>query len=151
MKNTGGRHGGSITAALFIQRFVNGVPWAHLDIAATAWKPASTVPDHPRRRHRLRRAPARPPGGRPLRGLRRRGERRRARSGSTTWSGRALDQALPELLEKTLARGWKALVRARDPERLDHLDGWLWSYRDDSFLPHGVSGEADGARASRSC
>ena len=36
MKNTGGRHGGSITAALFLQRFVNGTPWAHLDIAGTA-------------------------------------------------------------------------------------------------------------------
>jgi leucyl aminopeptidase len=35
MKNTGGRHGGSITAAQFLQRFVNGVPWAHLDIAGT--------------------------------------------------------------------------------------------------------------------
>ena len=33
MKNTGGRHGGSITAAQFLQRFVNGTPWAHLDIA----------------------------------------------------------------------------------------------------------------------
>ncbi|MDA9412154.1 leucyl aminopeptidase [Bradyrhizobium sp. CCBAU 45384] len=36
MKNTGGRHGGSITAAQFLQRFVDGVPWAHLDIAGTA-------------------------------------------------------------------------------------------------------------------
>ena len=35
MKNTGGRHGGSITAAQFLQRFVNDVPWAHLDIAGT--------------------------------------------------------------------------------------------------------------------
>ena len=35
--------GGSITAALFIQRFVNSLPWAHLDIASTAWKPNSTV------------------------------------------------------------------------------------------------------------
>ena len=35
MKNTGGRHGGSITAAQFLQRFVNKVPWAHLDIAGT--------------------------------------------------------------------------------------------------------------------
>ncbi len=33
MKNTGGRHAGSITAAHFIGRFVNSVPWAHLDIA----------------------------------------------------------------------------------------------------------------------
>ena len=52
-----------------------------------------------------------------------------------------LDQALPELLEKTLSRGWRALVRSPQAERLDHLDGWLWSYRDDSFLPHGVGGE----------
>ncbi len=37
MKNVGGRPGGSITAAQFIQRFVNGKPWAHLDIAGTAW------------------------------------------------------------------------------------------------------------------
>jgi leucyl aminopeptidase len=36
VKNTGGRHGGSITAAQFLQRFVDGTPWAHLDIAGTA-------------------------------------------------------------------------------------------------------------------
>ena len=47
VKNTGGRPGGSITAALFIQRFVNGLPWAHLDIASTAWKKPSTVPTIP--------------------------------------------------------------------------------------------------------
>ncbi len=49
VKNTGnGRAGGSITAALFLQRFTNGVPWAHLDIAPTAWasKPhGPTVPE----------------------------------------------------------------------------------------------------------
>jgi DNA polymerase-3 subunit chi len=53
----------------------------------------------------------------------------------------ALDQALPELLEKTLAKGWKALVRATADERIEHLDGWLWSFRDDSFLAHGAEGE----------
>jgi leucyl aminopeptidase len=36
MKNIGGRNAGSITAAQFLQRFVNDVPWAHLDIAGTA-------------------------------------------------------------------------------------------------------------------
>ncbi len=36
MKNTGGRYGGSITAAQFLQRFVDSTPWAHLDIAGTA-------------------------------------------------------------------------------------------------------------------
>ena len=43
MKNVGGRPGGSITAAQFIQRFVNAKPWAHLDIAGTAW----SSKDHP--------------------------------------------------------------------------------------------------------
>ena len=45
MKNIGGRFGGSITAAQFIQRFVeNGTPWAHLDIAGMVWadKPGAT-------------------------------------------------------------------------------------------------------------
>jgi leucyl aminopeptidase len=37
MKNIGGRPGGAVTAAQFLQRFVNGKPWAHLDIAGTAW------------------------------------------------------------------------------------------------------------------
>ena len=47
MKNVGGRPGGSITAALFLQKFVGDTPWAHLDIATTAWKPNSTVPTIP--------------------------------------------------------------------------------------------------------
>ncbi|HEX7885665.1 MAG TPA: leucyl aminopeptidase [Phenylobacterium sp.] len=47
MKNTGGRPGGSITAALFLQRYVNGTPWAHLDIASTAWKKPSSIPTSP--------------------------------------------------------------------------------------------------------
>ena len=58
----------------------------------------------------------------------------------------SLDQALPELLEKTLARGWRALVRATSRDRLEHLDGWLWSYRDDSFLPHGPIHEPQAER-----
>jgi leucyl aminopeptidase len=47
MKNVGGRPAGSITAALFLQRFVNKLPWAHLDIASTAWKKPSAVPTIP--------------------------------------------------------------------------------------------------------
>jgi len=38
MANVGGRAGGAITAAKFLQRFAGGLPWAHLDIAGTAWK-----------------------------------------------------------------------------------------------------------------
>jgi leucyl aminopeptidase len=46
MKNIGGRPAGSISAAQFIQRFVNNKPWAHLDIAGMAWstKDAPCVP-----------------------------------------------------------------------------------------------------------
>jgi leucyl aminopeptidase len=50
MKNIGGRPAGSVTAALFLQKFVNKLPWAHLDIAATAWRTPGvkpTVPDGP--------------------------------------------------------------------------------------------------------
>ena len=47
MKNVGGRPAGSITAALILQKFVNGVPWAHLDIASTTWKKPSTNPTIP--------------------------------------------------------------------------------------------------------
>jgi len=46
MKNVGGREGGSITAAQFLKRFTNDVPWAHLDIAGVTWskKDTATVP-----------------------------------------------------------------------------------------------------------
>lgn len=54
-----------------------------------------------------------------------------------------LEQVLPLLLEKTLERGWRAVVRVGSPERLAALDEALWTWRDDSFLPHG--GKADGA------
>jgi DNA polymerase III subunit chi len=56
-----------------------------------------------------------------------------------------LERALPPLLEKCLQRGWRALVRGGSPERLDMLDETLWTYKDESFLPHG----RDGAGAER--
>jgi leucyl aminopeptidase len=37
LKNSGGREGGSLTAAAFLERFVDGVPWAHVDVAGVAW------------------------------------------------------------------------------------------------------------------
>ncbi|WP_298328059.1 leucyl aminopeptidase [Asticcacaulis sp.] len=48
IRNIGGRPAGSITAGLFLQRFVNEVPWAHIDIAPTAWtneQRLTTVPE----------------------------------------------------------------------------------------------------------
>jgi DNA polymerase-3 subunit chi len=52
-----------------------------------------------------------------------------------------LDQALPELLTKTLQKGWRALVRLTDPGRAEAIDGRLWTWRDDAFLPHGLATE----------
>ncbi len=49
-----------------------------------------------------------------------------------------LERVLPSLLEKTLARGWRAVVQAGSQERMEALDLALWTYSDDSFLPHGT-------------
>jgi DNA polymerase-3 subunit chi len=49
-----------------------------------------------------------------------------------------LDRVLPGLLEKTLERGWRAVVQAGTDERLEALDAHLWTYAEDSFLPHGT-------------
>ncbi len=49
-----------------------------------------------------------------------------------------LDRVLPGLVERTLARGWRAVVQAGGAERLDAIDTMLWTWRDDSFLPHGT-------------
>lgn len=48
-----------------------------------------------------------------------------------------LEQALPKLLEKVLASGARAVVKAGSRERLDALNAHLWTYNDRAFLPHG--------------
>ena len=49
MKNVGkGREAGSVAGAVFLERFVNGVPWAHLDIAGMAWMKGSHDPTVPK-------------------------------------------------------------------------------------------------------
>ncbi|MDD4615947.1 MAG: DNA polymerase III subunit chi [Alphaproteobacteria bacterium] len=50
---------------------------------------------------------------------------------------KTLEQALPELLEKTLARGLKAVVMTGSAERAEALAQLLWTYNPNSFLPHG--------------
>ncbi|QQR40973.1 DNA polymerase III subunit chi [Devosia rhizoryzae] len=54
---------------------------------------------------------------------------------------RPLEAVVPLLLEKTLERGWRAVVEVGSRERAEALDAHLWSYRDDSFLAHGLAGE----------
>ena len=53
-----------------------------------------------------------------------------------------LEQALPLLLEATLKRGWKAVVQAGSPERVEALDAHLWTYKNEAFLPHAAKGDA---------
>lgn len=48
-----------------------------------------------------------------------------------------LEKALPELLEKTLERNWRAVVMASSEERVEDLTRQLWTFRPDSFIPHG--------------
>src|SRR5215510_14483045 len=50
----------------------------------------------------------------------------------------ALEGALPALIERTLARNWRAVIQASSEERVVALDTLLWTYREESFLPHGT-------------
>ena len=54
-----------------------------------------------------------------------------------------LERVLPTLLEKSLERGWRVIVQASTDERVEALDAHLWTYREESFLPHGTWRGAD--------
>ena len=49
-----------------------------------------------------------------------------------------LERVLPALLQKTLERGWRALVRCGNPLRIRPLSDAIWTWRDESFIPHGT-------------
>src|SRR5918993_1103752 len=59
--------------------------------------------------------------------------------------GQKLEGVLPTLLEKSVERGWRVVVQSGIEERIEALDSLLWTYRDDSFLPHGTWREAEAA------
>ena len=50
-----------------------------------------------------------------------------------------LDKALVNLIERSIGRGWSCVVQAGSDERVDALDTLLWTYEDESFLPHGTA------------
>ncbi|MBX3595992.1 MAG: DNA polymerase III subunit chi [Rhizobiaceae bacterium] len=52
-----------------------------------------------------------------------------------------LEEALPGLLERSVARGWRAVVQTASEERRNALDTTLWTYKDESFLAHGLDTE----------
>lgn len=60
--------------------------------------------------------------------------------------GRPLEAVLPQLLEKSLERGWRCVVQASSMERVEALDQLLWTYDDASFMPHGTDRQPDPAR-----
>lgn len=57
-----------------------------------------------------------------------------------------LEAVLPELLDRTVKRGWRAVVRVADAARLATIDDRLWIWQDEAFLAHG---RADGPHAER--
>jgi DNA polymerase-3 subunit chi len=54
---------------------------------------------------------------------------------------RPLKAVLPVLLERCMERGWRSLILSGSKEHMEALNAHLWTYRDDSFLPHGIAGE----------
>ncbi|MGH6889642.1 MAG: DNA polymerase III subunit chi [Rhizomicrobium sp.] len=58
---------------------------------------------------------------------------------------RALEDVLPQLVERTLARGQRALIRTESADRAESIDRFLWTWNEESFLPHAREGEGDPA------
>ena len=56
-----------------------------------------------------------------------------------------LERVLPVLVEKSLERKWKVVVETSSEERAEAIDTLLWTYRDDSFLPHARAGGSEDA------
>lgn len=50
---------------------------------------------------------------------------------------RSIDQALPDIVQKALSAGHRIVVRARDEGEVERLNSHLWTYRPNSFIPHG--------------
>jgi len=56
-----------------------------------------------------------------------------------------IEKVLPNLIEKSLARGWRVAVQTASEERVEALDAHLWTYRQDTFLPHGTYRDREAA------
>jgi DNA polymerase III subunit chi len=58
---------------------------------------------------------------------------------------RTLEDVLPGLVEKSLERGWRAVIKVESADRADALDTLLWTFND-GFLPHAQLGDGEAAR-----
>ena len=61
----------------------------------------------------------------------------------------SLQQALPGLLERCLERDWRVTVQVPDTALRNELNDHLWTFRDESFLPHGAEGDKDQNQAEQ--
>ena len=59
---------------------------------------------------------------------------------------RSLDDVLPKLVERALARKWRVLIRTESADHAQAVDTLLWTFSDESFLPHAQTGDGDAAR-----
>ena len=56
-----------------------------------------------------------------------------------------LERVLPMLVEKTVERGWRAVIEIGDPARVQPINALLWTYKPESFLPHGTKDDGPAA------
>ena len=56
-----------------------------------------------------------------------------------------LDRSLPRLLERASTQGYRIVVRAASPQRVEHLSAILWTYDEAAFLPHGTARDGNAA------
>jgi DNA polymerase-3 subunit chi len=56
-----------------------------------------------------------------------------------------LERALPRLMERARAQGYRIVIRAGSSERIEHLNALLWTYDEASFLPHGSARDGNAA------
>jgi DNA polymerase III subunit chi len=59
---------------------------------------------------------------------------------------RSLEDVLPGLVERSLAKPWRVLIKCESADRAAAIDNLLWTYDDQSFLPHAQLGDGDAGR-----
>lgn len=59
---------------------------------------------------------------------------------------RTLDQALPEIVQKALSAGHRIVIRASHDKEVERLNTLLWTFRPDSFIPHGSAADGNPAQ-----
>jgi DNA polymerase-3 subunit chi len=60
-------------------------------------------------------------------------------------SSTPLERSLPRLLERASTQGYRVVVRAASPERVEHLSATLWTFDEAAFLPHGTARDGNAA------